>query len=170
MTIFERGLNSHVSPIELLVVGSVPCCIFHWIVIPYPDSESIIDEQLKERKGGFKEGDNVGFFVDSNKEVGNGWGQVHAHRNLCVGEQSDFQSACNYCLTIFSALISAVALMCGKFSLVVSFSGYSDRRWMQCCVSMFIYIETASYVERHAFAGSVSIDSRSCLSSVEFLK
>ena len=38
------------------------------------------------------------------------------------------------------------------------------------CVSMFIYIETASYVERHAFAGSVSIDSRSCLSSVEFLK
>ncbi len=91
-------------------------------------------------------------------------------QSLCVGEQSDFQSTCNYCLTICSASISAGDLMCGKFSLVVSFSGYSDRQWMQCCVSMFVYIETASYVKRHAFAGSVSIDSRSCLSSVEFLK
>ncbi len=73
-------------------------------------------------------------------------------------------------MTMSSASSNAFGLRCGNFSSVASSERKDVNRSMHCCVLMFVYIETASYVKRHALAGNGSIVSNSCLSSKEFLK
>lgn len=66
--------------------------------------------------------------------------------------------------------MSARGERCGYLSLVSGFERKVSNRCRQSSVFMFVYIEIASYVKRHAFGGSVSRSSKRRFNAKESLK
>ena len=73
------------------------------------------------------------------------------------------------CMTIVIASMRAVGAMCGNSVRVFSEWRKVDNRERHWDVSMFVYMDTASYVKMRALGGR-DIASRSVLSAREFLK
>ena len=134
-----------------------------------PDPKAIVDELLEKWKACCWECYDVVGIVDSNKQVSNGGGWCHNHCNAFVLMHNEIIKV-HSVIAHYNALINAFGVMCGNCSSVTLSVRKDINRSIHCCILIFIYIETASYVNKHALAGSGSISSKSCFKSKEFLK